>query len=454
MSSLLDRPPVTELVAPVLTTPASSPPPTPAAPPTTGPQPWLPLRVSVPLTIILGYGALLVTGFGTSLGSWRPIPVYLFLGFLLFWLQASIEPKRTLASVSYVVLATGFALLYAADVVFNTSQGWHFTRDIRTYLAINAFMYLMFFVEVIRNRRAIARQSRAAAEQGEPAQRTSLLTLTALATDLTGLALVALLATGLAAIVQQGSQPYVSLNMNAALGVSLPASIQNVQNLDFVIALSAAAITLLVLAMISAISSLSGQSMQAPAEASEVQAVTNVRGALRRIMATALDEIVLAVRWASGPIIWIMGTLSAAWLANQITQYLQSSQHSTRVVDLFNPFSAHSVARYGQGLQSVVLALVAAAAAILAITLVEHDGTIIRRALAALRQGGQAIVLSLAFFTFSLAALNALLVYLDVTRIEPFQISAVTVLALIVSGMLAMDTARRTQRARRMAKAR
>jgi hypothetical protein len=443
MRSMLDRPPVSDAVATQSFASASK--------PDSGtsplPQPWMPLRVAVPVTIVVGYGALLLTGFGTSLGAWRPVPVYVFLGFLLFWLQTSILPKRTALSLGYVALATGFALFVAGDAVFNTAQGWHLMKDIHTYLAINAFMYVVFFIDVIRNRRAIARQSAASAA---PSARTPLLTFAMLATDLVGLALVAILATGLAAIVQLGSHPYFTLDMNKTLGVDLPASIRNVQDLNFVIALGAATLALLVLAMISSIASLSGQADRARTGPSDEQPAGNVRHALKLIATTALDEISLTIRWALSPVIWILGTLSAAQLTTQITQYLQSSSPSTRVVDLFNPFSAHSVTRYGQGIECILLALVAVGAAIITVTLIEHRVVIIRQALASLRKGGQAIVLSLAFFTISLAALNALAVYVNITSVEPFQVSAVTLVALMISGVLALDSARRERHAQQI----
>src|SRR5579859_4336862 len=76
----------------------------------------MPLRVSFPLIAILGYAAFLITGFGTHLDAWRPIPLYVFFGFLLFVLQANLVEARSPARLAYTAFASVFALLYAADV--------------------------------------------------------------------------------------------------------------------------------------------------------------------------------------------------------------------------------------------------------------------------------------------------------------------------------------------------
>ncbi len=50
-----------------------------------------------------------------------------------------------------------------------------------------------------------------------------------------------------------------------------------------------------------------------------------------------------------------------------------------------------------------------------------------------LYDAGQTLALSLAFFTLSLVALNAAVIFLRITQVEPFQVGAITLVALLSS---------------------
>jgi hypothetical protein len=278
------------------------------------------------------------------------------MGFLLIWFQSSLDIRRSAWHIVNILLVTGFALAFAADVVFHTGTGWHFTQDPRTYIALNAALYLVYLVEMVRTRLSIGTVRPTSSSSGATS------TMAAFATDFGGLAL-ALLAFGL---------------------VSGEAAVE------------------------------SGSDAQLPP-------ATRMGASLRQILATAGDELTFTIRWAFGPLIWLLTTFSLAYLAKIITDYLNTSSTSTRVVDLFNPFSITSQGRYWEGLLSIELMVVAAGATITCIALIEHRVATIERALQIVRQSSQIIILSFAFFTFSLAAINALVVFADVdisTRVE------------------------------------
>src|SRR5260221_2972387 len=122
-----------------------------AAPPSVAPAPTAVVfaRGWFPLVAILLFSSFLITGFGTNLGPWRPVPVYIFFGFLLFLLQANLIETRSVAGVAYAAFATVFALLFAADVVFNTSGTWHFSRAPLTYIIINALLLVVLGYNVV-----------------------------------------------------------------------------------------------------------------------------------------------------------------------------------------------------------------------------------------------------------------------------------------------------------------
>jgi hypothetical protein len=105
-----------------------------------------------PLIGLLLYAAFITSGFGASLGVWRPIPIYVFFGFLIFLLQANLIRRRSVSAIAYTAFATIFALVFAADVVFNTSRTGHFTRSPITYLIINALLFVALIYDVVARR--------------------------------------------------------------------------------------------------------------------------------------------------------------------------------------------------------------------------------------------------------------------------------------------------------------
>jgi hypothetical protein len=188
----------------------------------------------------------------------------------------------------------------------------------------------------------------------------------------------------------------------------------------------------------------------AAAGSSSSTPVQRVQTTLQQTLAQSRDDIGFALRWVFGPVIWLMSTFSLAYLAWLITDYLQSVSATRRVIDLFNPFTAQSRARYWEGALTIELICIAAGTAMLCIVLIERQTFTVDRAMYLLRQSSQSLILSFAFFTFSLGAINALVVFVGITKVEPFQVSAMTLTALVLSGALALWDRRRSGHLRKV----
>jgi hypothetical protein len=393
------------------------------------------LRVSFSVIAILGYVAFLISGFGTYLGSWRPIPLYIFFGFLVFLFQANLIETRTRARLAYTAFASVFALLYAADVVFNPSGTWHWTRAPLTYVIINFLLFAVLVYDAISRRQDAAPRGAARPEsEPKPARppRAKLLAPSTLATDFAELAILAYIAATLVNLLRAGTPPYVVIDLNQALGIHLPARIQHLEDLDAAIALAATALALLFLGIVGGATS--GQTATGETGGSRL---TTFEAALVRIARTTYREVSQSLRLVLGPLIYVGSGLTIARLALQITQFFQSAQSSSNTFDLLNPFSPTSRARYDQGLLTLLLVAVVVVTVILSVALVEQSLQTIWHAARIIVRAGQTTAFSLAFFIFSLAFLNAVFIFVGITRLEPFQVTAFALLALLVGGILA-----------------
>jgi len=333
--------------------------------------------------------------------------------------------------LSYVVFTSVVALLYAGALLFSTSSLAH---DLVTapgvYVIINGSLIAVYLADTVQRHRLQSRQREA---MGESASRAA----GALATDFAGFAVLSSISTILAWLVQAGVPPIVSLDLHRAFALDLPVPVQNLQGINLVLAFGATAVALFFTGL-AAIQTITAERVVA----TDTGPIAREGNLLRWVTATAVDEVTRSLRFVLGPLAWIGVGLSLGVLAQQIADYFQSSAPSRQVIDLFNPFSVHSQARYGQGLLSLLLGGIALVAVILAVAATEHDERVLIQALALLRGAALAVCLGLAFFTFSLAATNVLAIYLGVTALEPFQVGAFTLLALVASGVLAIPARR------------
>ncbi len=321
-----------------------------------------PARVLLPFFVLLGYVALLISGFGTALGVLQPLPIYIYLSILLIFLQTAISENRSLARILYIFAAS-------AEVVFDPSTG-NFTRSPYTYIILNALLLAVFVYDTVDRRRPHRRGLDATIPAGARAQpgRLSPLSYGALGTDFAGMAILFFVAAflldllGPQAVLRflgvQTNMPYVTVDLNQALGLHLPRTLSSLQALDVVIAFGATAASLLFLGLVGVVAVAQPQPAGTPeGQTPGSSAVRRFGGSLQGILQTALNEVLLSLRLVLGPLVWLIPAFSIGNLATQVVVYLNlsSSAKDSTILDLFNPLSKTSRANFGMGIATVAL---------------------------------------------------------------------------------------------------
>jgi hypothetical protein len=379
-------------------------------------------QVALPLIAILGYTAFLITGFGAGLGAAQPVPIYTYLGLLLLIMQAVISENRSATRLIYIFLTSGFAVIYAGFVIFDKVD--NFARSPYFYFIVNLFLVVVFIYDAITRRRGQNRVMATAEGDPLPAQLHPY-SFGSFATDFGGLAILMYIAYGLLRIITSipfgATQKPIDLDLSQ-IGLNIP-NIPTLQQLDLVIAVGATAVALLILGIVGVLA----------ATGKGFVVVKNFFDAIRRIAIIAGNQVLLSLRLVLSPLVWLIPSFSIAVFSSQFTTYLNNSAASrtASIPDLFNPFSPHAQANYGLAFIQLGLGILAVAAVVLAVAVVEHDGHIIERTFEVLAAAGRTVALTLAIFTFSLAALNAFLVLIRPGTTEPFQVGGATLMALV-----------------------
>ncbi|HEY7831916.1 MAG TPA: hypothetical protein VIG30_00005, partial [Ktedonobacterales bacterium] len=355
--------------------------------------------VLVPLLGLLGYAAFLVTGYGAGLSAMQqPLPLYIYLSIVLLLFQIVILQRRAPATLVYVLLTSGFAVLYAADFTFFRRNNI-FVGHGATYVVLNALLFLVFLYDAINRRLGRPQPLDPAASIGAgagtipaptmPQQRLAPFSFGAFAVDFAALAVISYVAWFLLTIVVGLGVAQVDLS-----GLGLPA-VATLGDLDRDIAVGAtgAALALVVLASLLAVT--------AGDDAAAVRRFGRLNG---RIVGAALADALLSLRLVLAPLLWLLPAFSIANFATNTADYLNASAHApgNPFLNLFNPFSASSVAHYPMGIQSVLLFGLAVGAVILAVAVIEHNMTIFGRALRIAGVAGRALALLSALFFLSL----------------------------------------------------
>jgi hypothetical protein len=406
-----------------------------------------PPRVTLPILVLGGYATLLVTGYDTQLGSLHALPLYAYLSLLLLLLQIAISRNQSLAGLLYVFVSSAFAIVYAGEKAFGPQTPGNFTKSPYTYIIINGLLLVVFVVDVFRRRQGAAPTS---------GTRAAFTGYGALATNFAGLAILFYLAwvlldtlgpqTILHAFGLGSATPYVIVNLQQALGLSnLPGNITLLQDLDLVLGYGATAVTLLLLGLIGVLTLAGGQSSQSANKETSDGSTATFGGRLGQVLVAAGNEVLLSLRLVIGPLVWLIPAFSMTALAQGVTSYLNASAQASsgNVLDLINPVSKTSLQNIPTGFGNLGLGLLAIAAVMVSVAVVEHDAAILRRTLDIFLVGGRAFAVTLAFFLYSLAALNAFIITLSSNKTEPFQVGAAGILAVLASGGLVAAASRR-----------
>ncbi|MBA3823406.1 MAG: hypothetical protein H0X24_05785 [Ktedonobacterales bacterium] len=387
----------------------------PPAPPTTDPR-WPSTQITLPIVAILGYTAFFISGFGVDLKGAQSLPIYIFLGLLLLALQTIISETRTPTRFLYVLLTSGFALFYAAEVYFNRVD--NFARASWFYFTINVLLVIVFIYD------AVARRLPGQAHiNGQPMSARQMqlnpFSFASFATDFAGLAVLFYTTYGLLNLI--ASIP-IGLDGNPIVITIKPpiGSVSSLAQLDLVGGFSASAVALLLTGIVGVLA-VAGQN--------NVSAFVGDAG---KIATVAVNQVLLSLRLVLGPLVWLIPSFALANFSDGFVQYLNNnaSVRNTSIGDLFNPFTASAVNHYPQAFENIGLLLLAAAAVILAVAVVEHNGQVIQRTLRLLGIAGITVSVVLFLFIFSLAAVNAVLLIFNPSARAPFQVGGDTLIAL------------------------
>lgn len=393
-------------------------------------HPSAPLRSYLPPFVVLAYTAFFVTGFAPGLGVLQPVPLYLFLCLVLLTLQEALSADRALAHVAYIFVSSAFAVAYAGEIVFRIPK-LDFTRNPWTYIILNAVLVAIFVFDLVnrRRRQALARRlARDLVPEASPA----LNPYAMLASDCAAAALFFFVAAllldflgGQVVFRQLGlplHAPYVIVDLNALLHTSLHAPINLLDGLDFVLGLAATAATGIFL--VAAGTALSTTDENDP---------TEERLALRALLRLAFEQAMFAIRMVLSPLVWLIPAFALAVFAQQMTRYFQLCAAAPgSFLDLLNPLSATGRANFDLGMSVLLLAILAVLGMLLAVAVTEQSQHVFRRTLRVVETLGRGISLSLAFFMYTLALVNIVVVLLGITKVKPFQVGLPGLLLLLV----------------------
>ena len=398
-------------------------------------RPVLAPRIALPIIAVLAYAAFLTTGFGTFLDDLgksagydlRPLPLYAFFGILLLALQAAISDVRSIPRIIYIFLTSGFAIVYAADVVFFRGN-LLFVHDPLTYLVLNVLAIGIFVYDTVDRRRARPSGLEARGRSDPPGTPGRDMTYGAFAADFAGLAILGYITWGVLLVVASGVIPglQVVVDLNK-YGVFIPGG-RYLPNLDLILALAATTVSLALMVITGWL--LVGTDPTALSAGKFWQTVGTIVG-------DAMDGGLLSLRLVLNPFVWLIPAFSIAVFSQQFAQYLAHPPITKdgTIWDLFNPLTL-SPLQAGAGLLELVLAALAIVAVLVAVAVVEHEIGVIGRTLQIIGAAGRGVALTSGLFLVSLATFNAVANLTMITDLRPFQLGFSMVVALVAVGGL------------------
>jgi hypothetical protein len=341
-------------------------------------------QVTLQLLALLTYVAFLVAGYSTlpvrADDDVRALPIFGVLSLLLLGLQILISENCSLTRIVYVVVTSGFAIVYAADsVVFGAQQ--QFMRAPITYAILNALLLLVFVYGAFNRRRRNPQALSAQAEPGVVGGSPARFTYATVASDFGGLALLGFIAWGPLALVQ------VLLGVSVEVsGLRLP-GVTTLGDLDRDLGLAAGVLALVLLVIVGLLLGITSERID-PAAFWRV---------CRSVLGTASDASSLSLGLALSPLIWIVPALSITLVSQRVTDYLAQAAalQGGTPGEVFNPFHPTSQQSYRVAVENLGLELLAVAAVLAAVIEIEHRADIITRAVRVVGAAGRAVGLVL-----------------------------------------------------------
>jgi hypothetical protein len=433
--------------------------------------------VSLPVLALLGYLAFVLTGFNVFKPS-NPaagmLPVYAYLGLLLLILQVLISDRAVLGQTVYSVITGGLALVFAGLVVVAGATGG-FTRQLATYEVIEVLLLIAFVADAVGRRvqspTTPAVSSAASGGSASGATQTAAQIWGALAADLGGLAVLFFIVAGLLRILSDGALLMQHLGLHYSCPATQPncpyvvatlaspvLSQMTLVALNVVLGIAATAAALLFLG-IAGLFAVTGNPDPASASQQGTGDAAGFFSTILGIVGTAVNRVVLSLRLVLGPLVWLVPAFSMTAFSTNVRNYLvplpQSSfaasvqtSCATGTSQLFNnfvnPVSACSRLGYAPALANVGFGALAVVGVIVAVAVVEHSANALQRTLGILGLSTLRTALTLAFFVYSLAALNIVVVLIGGSgATEPFRLGAAGILSLVVGAVLIIGSAAR-----------
>jgi hypothetical protein len=402
-------------------------------------------EILLPILVVLGYVAFVVSGFGSGLEMVQPLPIYLYSSLLLILLQLSLSSFRTVLRSLYGIGAALFGLIFAGEAsFFPTTQG-NFTRAALTYVIVNSIAVIVFFVDAVQRH-----QGRGGAGGAVGDVTPALRLYRTLAADFAGLAILFALSSFLLDFINTRSalrflgvgapgRP-IAVNLNHLFGLGLPKMVRSLEGLNLALAFVMAAVWLLLIVVIGGLTSLSnqGQGILTHSSSQNPPFLTLLQ-AFGAIFVGGFREATYSLRSVLQIFLWLIPAYSIANFAIVSVGYFNVAARSHgNILDLFNPFSASSLGNIGRGIADLLLAVVAVAAVILTVVVAEFSAAIVRSTIDRVGSFLRIVSLTFIFFTLSLAVTNAASKLFGIDDATPFQVGAGTVVALALFGVNAV----------------
>jgi hypothetical protein len=395
----------------------------------------------LPLLALLAFPAFLMTGFGSGLGAWQPVPVYVFLCVALLTIQERIAQNRSIAHRAYALLAGAFAALFAGELFFAVKQ-FNFTRAPLTYLLLEAALLFAFVADTATRHRQRSPSTTLSARFGGWA-----VDLLGLAVFFFGAAFLLDLLGGQALLQRLGvpvGPPYVVVDLNHIFHLHLADALRTLDGLNLVLGLSATAGAFGLLTT-AAVVLPSSEANPAYADGVRTYWAITRQGVLR---------VIGSLRLVVAPLIWLIPTFGVAAFAAHVAQYFNASARApSGILELFNPLSPTSRGNISLGLSTLVLGALAIVGMILAVAVLEASAAVIWHTFATFHDALRAVALSWALFMYGLAAINAVALLVGVTAVAPMQVGAPGLIAILAGfGFLVYEGLRMQSEARADAK--
>jgi hypothetical protein len=413
--------------------------------------------VSVAVLVTAGFVAFALTGFydfahaslfGHDFGNQmalQPVPIYAFFSLLLLALQIRISDGRPIRHVAYLLITSGFAIIYSGVISFSTGassatgstpQGplSGLVTNNATYIILNFILIAVFVGDaVFRHRRRARRRALAVAagtmQNGDQSAR-DVQRFISWSADCAGLALLCLFMWAVLGVFEQSQQILGPLlerlkiippgqqlfHITVVLyGDPTSASSPRLKDLDRGIALLSGGVSLAFLVMVGLLVD-----------------ILRFLSQLGRFLRSLGTQVFVSLRLVLSPLVWFIPAFLIALFSLELGGYYSAVQPAANDWEIFNPITSNPL-DYGQVVAGILLAGVAVACVIAAVAIVEQDAEILYETIRTLGTAGLRVAVTFVFFIYSLALFNAFLLLINKQSPTPFRVGAAGLVAIVAA---------------------